>query len=138
MVAREVLNVRLIPLLNQTAVKIADTIKPPKSSPPNPYTYIRIVFTDQGRELITQISRKYIGKRIALVIGRQVMMAPYIKTEITSGSFAIAGRHTEEEAKSLAKTINDAVKTSRAKEPSHDGWTPLVLPNQNKPNAVSK
>lgn len=110
MPAREVLNVRLVPLLDQTSVKMADAVKPPNSSITNPYIYVRIVFTDQGRELIARITRKYIGKRIAVVVGEEVLMAPYIKTAITSGTLHIAGRHTEEESKRVVARINEAVK----------------------------
>jgi preprotein translocase subunit SecD len=99
----EILNLQKAILLDQTALKSAN-VQADKLGQPQ----IAITFTDDGAKRFAEITRESIGKRVAIIIAGRPCSAPVIRTEIPNGKAVIAGSFSKEEAKELAKKINDA------------------------------
>jgi len=55
------------------------------------------------------MTRRNVGKRLAIIIDGQVYSAPVIRTEISGGKAEISGNFSEQEAKDLAKKMSEAV-----------------------------
>jgi len=70
---------------------------------------IEISFTKGGSLRFAEITRKNIGKRLALVIGGQLYCAPRVLAEILNGKAVITGRFSQQEAASLATKITDSI-----------------------------
>jgi preprotein translocase subunit SecD len=109
---KEVLYVQRIPLIDQTAVKSATAVTDRDTGA----SQINIDFTEQGAERLARVTRENIDKRLAIIIDGHIYSAPTIMTEISGGKAQITGI-TEQEAKTLAKKINDAT-TPKADAPS--------------------
>jgi len=64
--------------------------------------HIGLEFNPDGAKKFARITRKNIGKRLAIILDNRVHSAPVIKDEITGGRAQITGRFTIEEANDLA------------------------------------
>ncbi len=98
----EVLHVQKTSLLDRKAVFSAVAEVPP--SVPN--FQVRVTFTDVGRDQFAEVTRKHVGKRLAILVDGEVLMAPRIQAEIRDGVVVIAGDFTAQEATALAIKIN--------------------------------
>lgn len=67
---------------------------------------ITVRFTDKGRERFGDITTDLLGRRLAIVLDRQVMSAPYIQEPIIGGSAMISGSFDEAQARLLAAILN--------------------------------
>lgn len=76
---------------------------------------ISITFTEEGRKRFADVTRKNIGKRLAILIDGKVQSAPVIRSEIPGGKALITGSFTPEEASSLSRKINEASASSSIK-----------------------
>ncbi|MGA2853082.1 MAG: hypothetical protein ABSE90_02965 [Verrucomicrobiota bacterium] len=105
----EVLNVQKAVLLDRSDVKSAMVVV-------NDGTYgegrgdvmISIKLTDAGTKRFAEVTRKNIGRRLAIVIDGRLYMAPRINSEIPGGEMAITGAFTKEEAENLAAKMNNS------------------------------
>ncbi len=59
----------------------------------------------EGAERWRQITRKNVGRSVAIVLDRQVYSYPVVQTEISGGSSSITGGFTMEEAQDLANLL---------------------------------
>ncbi len=59
----------------------------------------------EGAERWRQITRKNVGKSVAIVLDQQVYSYPVVQTEISGGSSSITGGFTAEEAQDLANLL---------------------------------
>lgn len=59
-------------------------------------------FTDEGAKKFEEITAKYVGKQIAIVLDGKVMSAPRVIEKISGGRAEITGNFTIDEAKRLA------------------------------------
>ncbi len=78
---------------------------------PNPQSgdfQVAIKLTDEASKKMAEVSRKYLDRRIALIVDGQVIIAPTVRSEITGGQLVISGNYTEEETTQLAKRINSS------------------------------
>ena len=100
----EKFNVQKTVLLDQTALKSAKMQMDLLGHPT-----IAITFNEDGRKQFSKISRENIGKRIVIIIAGRPSCAPMIRTEISGGQAVISGSFSKDEAKELAKKINEAV-----------------------------
>ena len=66
-----------------------------------------INFDDKWREIFCHITEKYIGKQNAIFIGWKLITAPVIRDRICWGSAQISGNFKPEDAKRLAKDLNE-------------------------------
>jgi hypothetical protein len=70
----------------------------------NPEIDVRL--TDDGAKRLAEVTRRNIGKRLALVVDGKLYEAPRIASAITGGEALITGHLTKEEAENLATRIN--------------------------------
>ncbi len=103
-VTTEKLNVEKKVLLNQTALESA-VVSPGWHG----YSQIDFSLTPGGKEQFAQVTGRNIGKRLAIVIDGQLIIAPTIQSPITGGKGQITGDFTGQEAKDLAAKINKAI-----------------------------
>lgn len=63
--------------------------------------------TNEGKRLFATITKKFLNKRLAIILDGQVYSAPIIRSEITEGRASISGKFTQREAIELASTLNN-------------------------------
>lgn len=67
---------------------------------------VQIDFTSKGSQYFADITRKNVGKVVAIVLDNEVISAPVVQTEILNGNAVISGSFTPDVAKSLAIALN--------------------------------
>lgn len=67
---------------------------------------VQITFDAEGASLFQQLTKKNIGKRIAIFVGGELVSAPTVQTEIAGGTAIITGSQSFDEARSLAQDLN--------------------------------
>ncbi|MFH1670196.1 MAG: protein translocase subunit SecD [Patescibacteria group bacterium] len=67
---------------------------------------VQITFDAEGGELFYELTKKNVGKRIAIFVGGDLVSAPTVQTEIPGGIAVITGSQNFEEAKNLAVDLN--------------------------------
>jgi preprotein translocase subunit SecD len=102
----ETLNVSKKVLLDQSAVDSATVQTQGLSQAP----MIEVVLTKKGEKVLADITRKSVGKRLAIVVDGKLLVAPRIEAEIPGGRALITGAFSVREASELAGKINDGVK----------------------------
>lgn len=102
---RETLYVYKTVALDQTALKSARAIPGTRESG----FRIEIKFTEEGKKEFAELTRRSIGKRLAIVIDGQLCSAPVIRDEISGGVAEISGTFTEKQASSLATRITESI-----------------------------
>ncbi|MDD5083483.1 MAG: protein translocase subunit SecD [Candidatus Moranbacteria bacterium] len=68
---------------------------------------VAIQFDDEGTGLFADLTKKNLGKRMAIFIDGQIVSAPTVQSEITNGKAVITGNFTEKEAKDLVSRLNE-------------------------------
>jgi len=63
---------------------------------------VSLEFTAEGSEKFADLTSKNIGKKIAILLDKEVLTAPNVKEAITGGKAVITGSRTLEEAQNLA------------------------------------
>lgn len=64
-------------------------------------------FNDEGTKLFAEITKRDIGKRVAIYLDGEVISAPTVQSEIANGQAVITGNFTVDEAKKLVKRLNE-------------------------------
>ncbi len=64
--------------------------------------YVWIKFNSQGAKIFEEITGKYVGKRLAIILDDVVRSAPVIREKISGGEAQITGSFTMQEAHDLA------------------------------------
>jgi preprotein translocase subunit SecD len=100
----ETLNLESAVLLDRAALKSATVEKDQQGSPT-----IRIVLTQVGAKRFGEITERYRGKRLGIVVGGKLLSAPVVKEAMHGSSLEISGNFTEQEAADLAAKLNAAV-----------------------------
>ncbi|MBU0540445.1 protein translocase subunit SecD [Patescibacteria group bacterium] len=67
---------------------------------------VSLVFDDEGAKLFGDITRRNVGKQVAIFLDGQPISIPTVNTEITGGRAVITGSFTIQEAKLLAQRLN--------------------------------
>jgi len=67
---------------------------------------VRISFDEEGGRLFQELTKKNVGKRIAIFVGGELVTAPVVQQEIVGGNAEISGSQTFEKAKTLAQDLN--------------------------------
>jgi preprotein translocase subunit SecD len=67
---------------------------------------VKVTLTKEGAELFSKVTRENIGKRLAVVSGRKVLIAPTIATEITGGTLVISGNFSAQEVQEIATLLS--------------------------------
>jgi protein-export membrane protein SecD len=68
---------------------------------------VSIKFDSEGTKLFAELTKKNLGKQLAIFLDGQIISAPTVQSEITNGQAVISGNFTIEEAKALAKRLNE-------------------------------
>jgi preprotein translocase subunit SecD len=102
----EVLYVEKKILLDQSAVKSAKAV----NGKARKQASVSIVFTGAGRKQFADVTRENVGRRLAIVIGGQLLTAPVIRAEVPGGKAEITGNFDYKEARELAQKITTALK----------------------------
>ncbi len=68
---------------------------------------VSLKFDDDGTKLFADITKKNIGKRVAIYLDNEIISAPTVQNEISNGEAVITGDFTVEEAKNLVKRLNE-------------------------------
>ncbi len=67
---------------------------------------VQISFDPEGARLFQELTKKNIGKRIAIFVGGEEVTRPTVNQEIAGGIAIITGSRTVEEARTLAQDLN--------------------------------
>ena len=67
---------------------------------------VQITFDTEGGRLFQELTKKNIGKSIAIFVGGQMVSAPTVQSEITGGLAVITGSANIQEAQLLAQDLN--------------------------------
>ncbi|TSC77347.1 MAG: preprotein translocase subunit SecD [Parcubacteria group bacterium Gr01-1014_33] len=88
--------------LTGRSIKKAEVIFDPTTYKPE----IGLELTGEGAQLFSEITKKNIGKRLAIYLDGAPISAPVVQQEITGGKAQITGAFTPEEAKALVGRLN--------------------------------
>lgn len=67
---------------------------------------VQIVFDEEGGKIFYELTKKNVGKQIAIFVGGDLISAPVVQTEIPGGVAIITGSENFEEANTLAQDLN--------------------------------
>ena len=67
---------------------------------------VQVTFTNQGGKLFGDITKRNVGKQVAIVLDNIAISAPVVQQAILSGSAVISGQFTQDVAKRLAIQLN--------------------------------
>lgn len=70
---------------------------------------VELLFNDQGKSIFAEITRRLLGKQLAIYVGGEALTAPVIQSVIPDGRAVITGDYTIESAKELANDINTGI-----------------------------
>ncbi|MEF2175876.1 MAG: protein translocase subunit SecD [Candidatus Absconditabacteria bacterium] len=68
---------------------------------------VQINFNEEGQLIFCNLTKKYIGKRMAIFVGGELVTSPTIQDEICGGQAIINGDYTTAEAKSMSNNLNE-------------------------------
>ncbi len=67
---------------------------------------VQIQFTGLGTKYFDEITKRNVGKVVAIALDNQVISAPVVQTEIANGTAVISGNFTSDNAKNLSIALN--------------------------------
>lgn len=68
---------------------------------------IALQFDDEGTKLFAEITKRNIGKPVAIFLDKEIISQPTVQNEITAGQAVITGDFTLPEANDLVKRLNE-------------------------------
>jgi SecD/SecF fusion protein len=68
--------------------------------------YVSIKFNDEGARLFEEITKRNVGKPLAIFVGGQIISAPNVNEAIAGGNAQISGQFTIDDANTLARDLN--------------------------------
>ncbi|MDD2744996.1 MAG: protein translocase subunit SecD [Candidatus Gracilibacteria bacterium] len=70
---------------------------------------VDLTFNDEGKAIFAELTKRLIGKPIAIFVGGELITAPTVQAIIPDGKAVITGQYTAESAKKLASDINTGI-----------------------------
>lgn len=70
---------------------------------------VELLFNDEGKAIFSDITKRLIGKPLAIYVGGQLLTAPTIQSVIPDGRAVITGEYTITSAKELAQNITTGI-----------------------------
>ncbi len=70
---------------------------------------IDLLFNEEGKGIFAELTKRLIGKPLAIYVGGEQLTAPTVQSIIPDGHAVITGRYTADEAKKLANDINTGI-----------------------------
>ena len=74
--------------------------------PTTNFPVVSIQFDEEGGKFFQELTRRNVGRRIAIFVGGDLISAPVVQEEIVGGSAVITGSKNVEEARTLAQDLN--------------------------------
>ena len=68
---------------------------------------VSLQFNKEGAKIFADLTKRNLNKTIAIYIDNELVTSPVVKTEITDGKAEISGDYKLDEAKKLAKRLNE-------------------------------
>ena len=68
---------------------------------------VSLKFDDEGKNLFAEITKRNVGKKVAIYLDGEIISAPVVQTEISNGEAVITGDFTVDEAKELKRRLNE-------------------------------
>ncbi len=68
---------------------------------------VLLQFDGEGKDLFAEITKRNLGKSVAIYLDNQIISAPTVQAEIADGHAEITGSFTIAEAKELARQLNE-------------------------------
>lgn len=68
---------------------------------------VSLKFDEEGAKLFAEITKRNIGKSVAIYLDGEVVSAPTVQSEISNGEAVITGNFTVDEAKELKRRLNE-------------------------------
>ncbi len=68
---------------------------------------VSLKFDTEGTKLFADLTKKNLGKKIAIYLDSEIISAPTVQAEITNGEAVITGDFTVDEANKLAQRLNE-------------------------------
>ena len=68
---------------------------------------VSLKFDDEGTKLFAEITKRNLEKRVAIYLDEQIISAPTVQSEITTGEAVITGKFTIDQAKELVRRLNE-------------------------------
>ncbi len=70
---------------------------------------VELTFNEEGKTIFAELTKRLIGKPIAIFVGGELITAPTVQAVIPDGKAVITGQYTPESAKKLATDINTGI-----------------------------
>ncbi len=70
---------------------------------------IDLIFNEDGKKIFSELTKRLIGKKIAIFVWGQLLTAPTVQSVISDGRAVITGQYTINDAQSLANNINTGI-----------------------------
>lgn len=68
---------------------------------------VQLKFDGEGAKLFAEITKRNMGKQVAIYLDNEIISAPVVQAEITAGEAVITGNFTVDEAKELKRRLNE-------------------------------
>lgn len=68
---------------------------------------VQLKFDDEGAKLFAEITKRNMGKKVAIYLDDEIISSPVVQSEITNGEAVITGNFTVDEAKELKRRLNE-------------------------------
>ncbi len=76
---------------------------------PNGVPQVELIFNDEGKKIFGELTKRLIGKQIAIFVGGELLTAPTVQAVILDGRAVITGDYTLASAQKLANDINTGI-----------------------------
>ncbi len=70
---------------------------------------VDLLFNAEGTKIFAELTKRMVGKQLAIFVGGQLVTDPVVQTIIPDGKAVITGQYTPESAKQLANDINTGI-----------------------------
>lgn len=70
---------------------------------------VELIFNDEGKKIFGELTKRLIGKQIAIFVGGELLTAPTVQAVISDGRAVITGDYTIQSAQQLASDINTGI-----------------------------
>lgn len=68
---------------------------------------VSLTFDDEGKKLFAELTKRSIGKQVAIYLDQEIISAPTVQSEIADGEAVITGKFTLDEANKLVQRLNE-------------------------------
>lgn len=75
--------------------------------------YVLVQFNEEGTSLLAQTTANHIGDRLVIFVDGVEVSGPIIREAITGGAAVISGDFTVEEARAVARKLDEAARMNR-------------------------